>query len=40
MNERDLFLSALEFDDPADRQAHLRSVCADDADLLSRVEAL
>ena len=40
MNERDLFLSALGFEDPADRQAHLREICGDDAKLLSRVEAL
>lgn len=40
MNERELFLSALDIEDPAARQAHLQSACADDADLLSRVESL
>ncbi|MHC4400270.1 MAG: bifunctional serine/threonine-protein kinase/formylglycine-generating enzyme family protein [Planctomycetota bacterium] len=40
MNERELFLSALEIEDPAARQAHLESACADDADLQARVESL
>ena len=40
MNERDLFLSALEIEDPKARQAHLHAACADDSELLSRVEAL
>ncbi|MCE9525213.1 MAG: protein kinase [Planctomycetales bacterium] len=40
MNERDLFLSALEIEDSAARKAHLESACADDADLLIRVESL
>jgi len=40
MNERDLFLSALEIEDPEDRKAHLQAACADDADLLTRVESL
>lgn len=40
MNEQELFLSALEIDDPAERQVHLREKCADDADLLARVESL
>ena len=40
MNERDIFLSALEIEDPAARQAHLKSACADDVDLLVRVESL
>ena len=40
MNERELFQSAMDIKDPAARQAHLHSVCADDADLLARVESL
>ncbi|MBI1309704.1 hypothetical protein GC176_00235 [bacterium] len=40
MNERELFLAALDIDDPAERQAHLQAACADDAELLSRVESL
>lgn len=40
MNERDIFLSALEIEDPADRQAHVQSACAGDAQLLASVEAL
>ena len=40
MNERDLFLSALEIEDPAARRAHLQSACADNVELLSRVESL
>jgi formylglycine-generating enzyme required for sulfatase activity/serine/threonine protein kinase len=40
MNERELFLSALEIEDPGARQDHLQSACADDADLLVRVESL
>ncbi len=40
MNERDLFLSALEIEDLEARQAHLQEVCADDSELLARVEAL
>jgi formylglycine-generating enzyme required for sulfatase activity/serine/threonine protein kinase/Leucine-rich repeat (LRR) protein len=40
MNERDLFLSALEIEDSAARQAHLQLACADDAGLLIRVESL
>jgi formylglycine-generating enzyme required for sulfatase activity/Leucine-rich repeat (LRR) protein len=40
MNERDLFLSALEIEDPAGRRAHLQSACADNAELLIRVESL
>jgi hypothetical protein len=40
MNEREVFLSALEIEEPDARRAHLQSVCADDADLLARVEAL
>lgn len=40
MNERDIFLSALEIEDPAARQAHVQSACAGDAQLLASVEAL
>src|SRR5215203_49864 len=40
MNERDLFISALELDDPAARKAHLQSACAGDVGLLARVESL
>ncbi len=40
MTERELFVAALEIDDPAARKAHLRSACGDDADLLRRVESL
>src|SRR5262249_46809259 len=40
MTERELFLAALEFDDPLARKAHLQSACGDDADLLRRVESL
>lgn len=40
MNERDIFLSALEIEDPAARQAHVQSACAGDADLMPSVEAL
>jgi hypothetical protein len=40
MNERDLFLSALEIEDPAARKAHLQAACSDNVELLSRVESL
>ena len=40
MNERDIFVSALEIDDPEARRAHLQSACGDDPDLLRRVESL
>ena len=40
MNERDLFLSALEIEDLPPVQAHLQSACAGDAALLARVESL
>lgn len=40
MNERDLFLSALEIEDPSARKTHLQAACADNAELLARVEAL
>jgi eukaryotic-like serine/threonine-protein kinase len=40
MNERDIFVSALEIDDSEARRAHLQSACAGDMDLLRRVESL
>ncbi len=40
MKDRELFLSALEIEDPAARMAHLKNECGDDAALLARVEAL
>jgi eukaryotic-like serine/threonine-protein kinase len=40
MNERALFLAALEIEDPAARKRHLQSACGNDARLLARVEAL
>ncbi|MDZ4684084.1 MAG: serine/threonine-protein kinase [Planctomycetaceae bacterium] len=40
MKDRELFLAALEIEDPAARQAHLQAECAGDATLLARVEAL
>ena len=40
MNERELFLTALEIEDPAARRVHLQSVCGGDVALLSRVESL
>lgn len=40
MDERDLFLSALEIDNPAERMLHLESLCAENIELMQRVEAL
>ncbi|MDB5344876.1 MAG: prkC 3 [Schlesneria sp.] len=40
MNERDIFLSALEIEDPSARQAFLHSACAGDTNLLASVESL
>jgi hypothetical protein len=40
MNERTLFLTALEKEDPAQRTAYLDEACAGDAALRARVEAL
>ncbi|MDG1895298.1 MAG: hypothetical protein P8J37_10345 [Fuerstiella sp.] len=40
MNERELFLAAIEIPDPATRRAYLQSECGEDAELLTRVEAL
>ncbi|MDV6029902.1 MAG: protein kinase [Phycisphaera sp. RhM] len=40
MNERELFLSALELSDTIARQSYLRSACGDDLELMRRVETL
>ena len=40
MNERDLFLSALEIEGSAARKAHLQAACAGNVELLARVESL
>ena len=40
MNERDLFIAALQIDDPAERAAYLDKACGGDAELRQRVEAL
>jgi eukaryotic-like serine/threonine-protein kinase len=40
MNERELFIAALEKEDPAERQALLDQACGGDAALRQRVEAL
>src|SRR5262245_34827719 len=40
MNERTLFLTALEKEDPAQHQAYLDEACAGDPALRARVEAL
>ncbi|MEI8383991.1 MAG: bifunctional serine/threonine-protein kinase/formylglycine-generating enzyme family protein, partial [Planctomycetota bacterium] len=40
MKERELFLAALEIEDPAARLAHLKTECGNDAALLARVESL
>jgi eukaryotic-like serine/threonine-protein kinase len=40
MLERDIFMAALEKDDPAQRAAHLDQACGADATLRQRVEAL
>jgi hypothetical protein len=40
MNERELFLSALEIENPESRRAHVQSACAGDAALWARVESL
>ena len=39
-NERDLFIGAIERDDPAERRAYLREACGHDPELRERVEAL
>ena len=40
MSERDLFIAALERDDPTERDAYLAQACGSDADLRRRVERL
>ncbi|QDV41165.1 Serine/threonine-protein kinase PrkC [Stieleria neptunia] len=40
MNERELFLSALELSDAVARQSYLRSACGEDLELMRRVETL
>ncbi len=40
MNERDIFLSSLEIEDPAARQAHLEAACAGNPELLASVQSL
>jgi serine/threonine protein kinase/formylglycine-generating enzyme required for sulfatase activity len=40
MNERELFLAALDIDDPAERQTFLQDACSDDSKLLRQVESL
>ena len=40
MQERDLFIAALEIDDPAVRQEYLDKSCADDPALRGRIERL
>ena len=40
MNERDIFLAAIEIADPAERAAYLDEACADDAELRAQVEEL
>ena len=39
-SEAEVFLEALEFDDPGERAAFVRHACAGDATLLSQVEGL
>lgn len=40
MNEREIFLSALDIDDLAARQVHVETACAGDSELLARVKSL
>jgi serine/threonine protein kinase/tetratricopeptide (TPR) repeat protein len=40
MSERDLFIAALERDDPAERDTYLAEACGDDVALLGRVKRL
>src|SRR5262245_31158992 len=40
MSERSIFMEALEFDDPREREAHILHACGDDERLRARVEAL
>src|SRR5437016_4088793 len=40
MSERDIFIAALEIEDPAERAVYIDRTCAGDADLLRRVGGL
>src|SRR6476620_4719062 len=40
MQERDIFIAALQIEDPEQRAAHLTAACANDAPLRARVEEL
>jgi len=40
MNERDLFIAALQIDDPAERAAYLDQACGGDNELRKRLDAL
>ncbi|MEK6234804.1 MAG: SUMF1/EgtB/PvdO family nonheme iron enzyme [Planctomycetales bacterium] len=40
MQEREIFLSAMEIEEPEARKTHLESACGGDGELLARVEAL
>ena len=40
MNERDIFLAAIEIANPADRAAYLDQACADNTELRAQVEEL
>ena len=40
MTDRDLFIAALNLDDPAERQSYLQDACGDDSAARQRVEAL
>ena len=40
MNERSIFMEALELDDPRERGAHILRACGGDERLRARVEAL
>jgi serine/threonine protein kinase/tetratricopeptide (TPR) repeat protein len=40
MSERSIFMEALEFDDPREREAHVLRACGNDERLRARVEAL
>ena len=40
MREREIFIAALQRDDPQDRRAYLESACGANADLWDRVQAL
>src|ERR1700748_2126815 len=40
MTDRDLFIAALDLDNPAERQAYLQDACGDDSAARRRIEAL